>query len=552
MKGTFHFYPKHKPSYGFIILNAHNDKFDVNFEDSCHALNGDEVIYDQKIHSVTKRCNIAIPGILCLSSRVMYGITKKKLSLKLFKPLDKTYPNFLVATSKPMQAFDVYCTIKFKEWTSTLPIGTIENLIGNVGDIDAEKKMLLIKHNIVWNKIQNYTLSKKNFNRIDLTSHNTFSVDPEQCQDIDDAVSIEFHDNNRTILHVHIADVTSYIDNNSEFDQQIRKRGTSIYLSYAQINMLPDELSTNEISLKTGLDKRAVTTTFDIQNGEIVSIHFFRSLINNKANLTYEQIDKLINGNSDHNIPNMLENDVMQIYSLMKKMYKSEDSHQMIEQLMIMTNSAVAEELAKRNNSTVLLRAHTGIPELIKNDVPENIIKRASIRMSESAKYVVGVSENSMHLTIGKKLYTHFTSPIRRYADIIVHRLLLENDQSELKETVEQLNQIQKRVKKAERESYILDILYSLKKYNDSVIDTYGYVLMIDDVKLTLYLPEFNFDAVCKILSKEAKTVISYKSTCDRLVIKEQNIDIKLFDKISVRVIVSFKSTNKLLIQLIH
>lgn len=588
-----------------------------NFEESNCAIHGDIVEYNietKKINKIISRTNKIILGILKVSSNIILSVNKRGVAAKLFVPYDKKYPSFSV-NSKNLGKNNVYMLIKFGKWNvgSKYPIGHIHKVIGQIGKYKSELQCLKIKNNVLFkdfNKSIDFTDHNEYFNndltdnltndRVDFTNLTTISIDPPNCKDIDDALHCEIYDDKK-IVGVHIADVSSFIPLNSKIDLLARNRAESVYLTNEIINMLPEKLSFDKCSLLEGKKRRTFSVIFTFDNEyNIIDVKFVKAHIINKKALSYDEAENMINStnNSTDDLTNNLLRVLLDLYKIGKNLYvnnyvdnyiNSNDSndsnyntHKMVEIFMILTNVHVAKKLIEVNPNKTILRIHNGLKKdknlldcklnnkKLDND-KLNAIKRHNIMKMESAEYklfddidcVKNISninnDKITHYGLNQELYTHFTSPIRRYVDILIHRLLYnslnnhnvennKNNNSLDHQLINKINEQCKNIKKAQRDSIKLKKIYELK---DKILETFGYVIMINDNKLLVYVPELLLDLTCVVFSK--KINVDYVSNENELCIG--NIKIKLFDQVKLRIIVSMKEqyiSGKLMTQLLE
>lgn len=323
-------------------------------------------------------------------------------------------------------------------------------------------------------------------NRVDCRKLLTVTIDGETAKDFDDAVSIERTDTGY-ILYVHIADVSHYVPWDSKLDMEARQRGTSVYFPGNVIPMLPERLSNDLCSLVPRKDRMTVTVEmhFD-KNGVIIDKGFYPSVINSNERMTYTSVKKIL-GDKDRNERkkygyllkdfNMME----ELYKLLRKqrikrgsldfdlpepeilldiqgnpeaILKAERNmaHMMIEDFMIAANEAVGSHLEKlgipslyrvheKPDSAKLeelrpifnslgLKVKKSGPNLFqsilkktKGKAEESLLNILLLRSLKQAKYL---EKNIGHFGLASECYTHFTSPIRRYPDLVVHRILKE------------------------------------------------------------------------------------------------------------------------------
>ena len=337
--------------------------------------------------------------------------------------------------------------------------------------------------------------SKDNFiNRSDFRALNIFTIDGDDSRDFDDAVSIS-KDKKGYELGVHIADVSHYVKDGNPIDREALIRGTSVYFPESVIPMLPEELCNDICSLKQGEDRLTLSCIINIDNtGEVYNSRVVKSVINSKARLTYSKVQKMIEGDSEIiNQYNHVYEDLSLMNELADILIKRREkegyidldlkeslitvdkdgsinvcpaprdkAHRIIEEFMILANVCIAKIMTELsipclyriherpdeekyrqfltflsglgiNQSFVeelTTRDYQEILDRVKDHTAYNVINRVMLRSMKKAKYSP-IAKG--HFGLGEKLYCHFTSPIRRYPDLFVHRVLkdyLENGES--------------------------------------------------------------------------------------------------------------------------
>ncbi|MFN3788192.1 MAG: ribonuclease R [Sulfurihydrogenibium azorense] len=369
-------------------------------------------------------------------------------------------------------------------------------------------------------------------NRKDLTKQICFTIDPESARDHDDAVAIEKEGENYR-LYVHIADVSYYVKEGSAIDREAFQRGNTYYLPERALHMLPERLASNLCSLRPFERKYAFTCEMLInKKGEVIDYKIYESVIESKAKLTYDQALAIILGEPEHvkAFPDLVE-PLKHMEELAKILMKAKEergsidfdmpesqilfdekgdpydvvpyerhlAHRIIEEFMIIANETVARHMEKLNlpfiyrvhekpkiekvNAFVDIMAGLGykveypkgevepkfIQKLIEMAVgtpEESLVRFLALRTMKQAKYS---PYNIGHFGLASECYTHFTSPIRRYADVWVHRLLkkaikkkftkkdLEELPKKLEIIAQQCSQAERVADDAERDA--LDIL---------------------------------------------------------------------------------------------
>lgn len=542
-------------------------------------------------------------GILHISTKVSHGITKngqiKKFTSHFpqnIKNFDLPIRTFYVKTKMDYQSTDVYVVIKVSdEILHKLPICTIDRYLGNIGDPNAEQLYLTTLCTLRWGNNKLFNINQINefkdlrHERIDLTNLcNIYSIDPKGCIDIDDAIhvkTIEINDKETIYeIGIHISDVSSYVPENSDLDNELKIRGESVYLTnistkkQIQINMLPPKL-TEICSLTFGQKKRAFSIIILLKKTKndpifnILNIKFMKTLIVVTKNLSYEEAE--------------IDEKITIMYDVGKHLYKqyvnsfedNYDTHKMVEAYMILANVLSAEFLVNKNSDFALLRRHAGLKTInssnttsIIDEKYKELVSYSRNLMMTRAEYCIGFNENSRHVGLEKEYYTHFTSPIRRYADIIVHRHIFtqqkENyDINPLQYIIENLNKVHKIHDICERLSINLSKLFYIENKYGSVIYVIGKIVLIDhehkkirfiikDEKIT----ELNgLDIEKTIIERELEHLVDIKYDNNELTLSKKNynielchIKLKLYDTIEVQISIVMKNKRKMYVQLMN
>src|ERR671913_1059879 len=312
--------------------------------------------------------------------------------------------------------------------------------------------------------------------RTDLRHLPTVTIDGADAKDFDDAISVERSGDGFKVW-VHIADVTHYVEPGSALDKQAAYRGNSVYLPGTVAPMLPRRLSDDVCSLRPHEDRAAVTVEMEVDGeGETRSSKAFRSLIVSDARLTYDGVDAFLGGEGVVEKPDL----IMSAYELSRRLKvraarrgklelggrepeyeideegvpvgagvrRSTPARELIEELMVLANESVAMLLQRKRGgvfrvhdrpdeeSLEVLSERLAAVGMQAEPTPENLGTISQMAKSDAVNYLILRSipravyspDDLGHYGLALKHYTHFTSPIRRYADVLVHRALLDDE----------------------------------------------------------------------------------------------------------------------------
>lgn len=321
--------------------------------------------------------------------------------------------------------------------------------------------------------------------RLDYRDKNVFTIDPEDAKDFDDALSIEKLGNGNLSIGIHIADVSHYVKKDSALDLEANERGNSVYFVGRVIPMLPEKLSNQICSLVPNEDRLTYSVIVEVTpRGKIIDYSVNKTIINSKRRFTYEEAQKVIEdevGDLAEDI--LLLNKIAEIYRKKRMregsfnfispevkfnldengvpvsitIKQTKQSNMLVEEFMLLANKLVAQQIAVPKSGSVkpfVYRIHDlpdqekivefsrfvktlgysfdpnatsksigfqNLLDQVKGKEEEVLINELAIRSMAKAVYS---PDNIGHYGLGFKYYSHFTSPIRRYSDLIVHRLL--------------------------------------------------------------------------------------------------------------------------------
>ena len=415
----------------------------------------------------------------------------------------------------------------------SVPVGHIVDVLGDPGENDTEMHAILAEYGLPYrfesavanaaDAISEEITAEDLKGRVDFRYVLTFTIDPADAKDFDDALSFRKLDNGNFEVGVHIADVTHYVRPGSLVDEEARSRGTSVYLVDRTVPMLPEKLCNKVCSLRPNEEKLTFSAVFELTPlGRIVGQWFGKTVIYSDYRFAYEDAQKIIDAPdaAHEEVPADIKDAVLTLHGLASKLRKkrfaagaisfdrpemkvevdekgrpvnvyqkvTKEANWLIEEFMLLANRTVAEFVAtgckgapgaapkgaRKQAKTFVYRVHDepnqekveALRNFIGNfgykmgstsngkeiskelnslfaaakDTPEyNAIELLSLRTMAKARYD---TENLGHYGLAFKYYTHFTSPIRRYPDMLVHRLLasyLEGGESARKETYDKL-----------------------------------------------------------------------------------------------------------------
>ncbi|GAB3301679.1 ribonuclease R family protein [Hymenobacter tenuis] len=378
-----------------------------------------------------------------------------------------------------------------------LPVGEVVRSFGQAGENEAEINAIMAEFGLpfefpaeveeesegIAEKIPASEIER----RRDFRNVTTFTIDPADAKDFDDALSIQKLENGHWEIGVHIADVTHYVKPGMALEKEARYRATSVYLVDRVIPMLPERLSNGLCSLRPNEDKLTFSAVFELdENGKLYSSWFGKTIIHSDRRFAYEEAQERIEGlDSDYSAEIVLMNDIAKklcaarfkqgaiSFETQEVKFKLDengkpqgvyvkerkDAHKMIEEFMLLANRKVAEFVFKLKNRkprfTMVYRVHdapdeerlqnfalfalkfghqldltnpkklsTELNDLSSEVVgrPEqNVIQNLAIRTMAKATYT---TDPRGHFGLAFEHYSHFTSPIRRYPDMMAHRLL--------------------------------------------------------------------------------------------------------------------------------
>lgn len=542
------------PRFAYLLTPDDKEDVYIKAQDTNFAMDGDTVkvsITDSgrgrkpegKVVEIIERARDQFVGRIEFSPRFAFVIAdNKKIHQDIFVKLDAT--NGAKHNDKVI--------VKITEWPAAdkSPEGEIVNVLGPAGDNEAEIHSIMAEFGLpfefpehiekeaeqISDKITNKEIEK----RRDFRDVLTFTIDPEDAKDFDDALSFKILDNGHYEVGIHIADVTHYVQPNTILEKEAFDRATSVYLVDRTVPMLPERLSNGLCSLRPREDKLTFAAVFEIDEDAKVHKEWFgRTIIHSDRRFSYEEAQECIEGGAGD-----LVQELQKLNDLAKKLRKErfkkgavnfettevkfkldekgkplgiipkvrKDAHKLIEEFMLLANKQVATFVYNMkkgdDKNTFVYRTHdypdpekvssfaqfakkfghdlktdqgsisqslNSLMSTIEGKPEENVLQQLAIRSMAKAKYT---TEAMGHFGLAFGHYTHFTSPIRRYPDMMVHRLLqhyLDKGKSVNKNDYEEKcihsSEREKRAADAERASIKYKQVEFMQSVEDRVFD---------------------------------------------------------------------------------
>ena len=499
MVGTFQRKSNGKNSF---VPEGGGDPIFIAERNSAHAMNNDKV----KIAFFAKRKNHDAEGevieILERANDVFVGILEVEKSYAFLVTENRTLANDIFIPKDKLKGGKTgdKAVVKITEWPDKAknPIGQVIDILGRAGENTTEMHAILAEFGLPYvypqsvekaaDKIPVDITPEEINRREDFRGVTTFTIDPKDAKDFDDALSIRKLKDGLWEVGVHIADVTHYVKEGGIIDKEAEKRATSVYLVDRTIPMLPERLCNFLCSLRPNEEKLAFSVIFDItEKGDVKSSRVVHTVIYSDRRFTYEEAQEIIETKEGEYKEEMLMLDTI-AKALREKRFaagainfdryevkfeidekgkpvsvyfkESKDANKLVEEFMLLANRTVAEKIGRvpkgkkakvlpyrihdlpdpekldnlnqfiarfgyklrtSGTKTDISKSINHLLDDIQGKKEENLIETVSIHAMQKARYS---THNIGHYGLAFEYYTHFTSPIRRFPDMMVHRLV--------------------------------------------------------------------------------------------------------------------------------
>ncbi len=500
-----------KSGMGYVIVDGNDKDIIVRPNDFNRAFHGDIVrVQVNKGLSKGKRPEGKIIDVAERKQTEFIGNIQMSKSFAFFIPAsEKPIPDFYIAADKLNGAKDNERVVaKLVSWDKSekKPIGEVVSILKSEDENDMAMKEILIETGFPLafdkevlaevKKLQQHIAREEINKRKDFRDILTFTIDPNDAKDFDDAISIRNLDNGNYEIGVHIADVSHYVQPGTLLDKVAYERATSVYLPDRVNPMLPEKISNELCSLRPHEDKYTFSAVFQITNrAEIKHTWLGRTIIHSNHRFTYDEVQDIIEKKDGlHYKPIVLLNELAKKFraerfqngainfssqevrfvldekgkpiSIVVK--ESKDAHKLIEEFMLLANRAVASYVSKikvnkepipfpyrihdtpddeklkpfvafakkfgytfdMHDERAVAASFNKLLQDVQGKPEQHVLEQLGIRTMSKAIYT---SSNIGHYGLGFEHYCHFTSPIRRYPDVMVHRILLQCLEKDLK-----------------------------------------------------------------------------------------------------------------------
>jgi exosome complex exonuclease DIS3/RRP44 len=505
---------------------------------------------------------------------------KKDMIRKECTSFLKNFPKMLVKTTKLLQKKDMYAIVRIEDYKNNMLLCEVisNGYLGEVNSKNCEVESKLMEYICTshWKRSKKILEQFNNLQTIDLTPNRTildkftiYTIDPSNCRDIDDALHCTYDSKlKQYYLGIHIADVSSYIPEDHILNEELARRVETVYdYQKEPIHMIPEELSIQYISLLEGKNKRAFSILITLnEKFDIIDVEFKKTMIVVKKNMTYDEAQNMVK--TDDNIKLLYDIGLKLRLDISNAFPEGEqyDTHQMVAVFMIYANKLVGEKIQSYDPINVLLRTHQSPKCDNKSDnkgdndssgslpytdtINTMLIKTNMTCGLERAKYGMGIN-NCSHFGLNLAFYTHMTSPIRRYADIIIHRQLWKAicGVPLLPQNIDELfvmNFYKNVFKLSERMMKNLDLA---SKIGDDCLEEDAYIVNISEDRdsVRLFIPNFDLTYDLRLINDNLRSIFKltveqdYDFKRDKMIVvnmqENTSVTYVLYQKVRVKII---------------
>ncbi len=568
------------PNFAYVVFDDWEDDVKVYVEDTLHALDGDRVRVSitgrtsdgrakgEIIEIIARKTNLFV-GTISISSGFAFVVCSgKKMHYDIFIPQN--------AIGNAQNGDKVIARITHWNDDERNPTGTIVKVLGKAGENDTEMHAIMFEFGLPAefepelekeaSKISSRITKKEIAARRDFRHITTFTIDPANAKDFDDALSVCRTEKGLWEIGIHIADVSYYVKENTLLEEEAKKRATSVYLVDRTIPMLPERLSNDLCSLNPHEDKLTFSVVFELdEKANIKKEWFGRTIIHSDRRFTYEEVqERLETKTGDFAAELSVLNDLAK--KLREKRFAAgaisfesveydfkldengkplgmfpkvrKDAHKLVEEFMLLANRRVAEFVyGKKKNGEhwpMVYRVHdypdpekiskfaafaktlgfqidtepnklpqslNNMAEKVEGKPIQNVLENLAVRAMPKALYT---TDPRGHYGLAFKHYTHFTSPIRRYPDILAHRIVQQclTGQSPFSQDVLEVackhsSEMEKRAMEAERASIKYKQVEFMSQFIGKVFD--GTVSGLTDWGLYVELDETRCEGMVRL-----------------------------------------------------